>query len=232
MAKNALALRMKYRKLTEDQLNEIINNPESDEMEVKIAQETLEKKAGSAPKTEETEEKEEKKAPVKKAPKKADKKVEEPEEEEAENPSEEEDTIKEDPKKGAKPIGGGRHLYEADPEHKLSKEEEKKLKAAEKEFDESQKNRKTPSKKDKAMANEEKGKKEEKTVRETKRQNLDESEECPGMKVGSKVCLKGSSTVGEITRIYKSSDGKEKCMVKFGDDKPIKKRVTALELKK
>lgn len=228
MAKNALALRMKYRKFTEEQLNEIINNPESEEIEVKIAQEILEKKSGSSPKAEE---KEEKKAPAKKAPKKAVKKVEEIEEE-GENSVEEEETITEDPKKGAKPIGGGRYAYEADPEHKLSKEEEKRLKAAEKEFEENQSKRKTPSKKDKSMSSEEKKKKVEKTVRETKRQNLDESEECPGMKVGSKVCLKGSSTVGEITRIYKSSDGKEKCMVKFGEDKPIKKRVTALELKK
>ena len=228
MAKNALALRMKYRKFTEEQLNEIINNPESEEIEVKIAQEILEKKSGSLPKVEE---KEEKKSPAKKAPKKAVKKVEETEEE-GENSVEEEETIKEDPKKGAKPIGGGRYGYEADPEHKLSKEEEKRLKAAEKEFEENQSKRKTPSKKDKFMSSEEKKKKVEKTVRETKRQNLDESEECPGMKVGSKVCLKGSSTVGEITRIYKSSDGKEKCMVKFGEDKPIKKRVTALELKK
>ena len=50
------------------------------------------------------------------------------------------------------------------------------------------------------------------------------------MKNGSKVTLKGESKVGEIVRLYRSSDGKEKCMVKFGDSKPIKKRVTAVEL--
>lgn len=76
----------------------------------------------------------------------------------------------------------------------------------------------------------EKAAKADKTPRETKRQNLEESEEIPGMKVGSQVKLKGEDAVGEITRLYKSGDGKEKCMVKFGDDKPIKKRVTALEL--
>lgn len=229
MAKNALALRMKYRKLSEEQLNEIINNPESDEMEVKIAQEILDKKSGGS--ETKTEESEEKKVPAKKAPKKVVKKVEEPEEETEEGEKQEEDNIKEDPKKGAKPIGGGRYAYEADPEHELTKEEEKQLREAEKEFKKKQENRKTPSKKDASM-NENKKPKKEASIRETKRQNLDESEECPGMKVGSKVCLKGSSTVGEITRIYKSSDGKEKCMVKFGDDKPIKKRVTALDLKK
>ena len=52
------------------------------------------------------------------------------------------------------------------------------------------------------------------------------------MKNGSKVTLKGESEVGEIVRLYRSSDGKEKCMVKFGDSKPIKKRVTALEFAK
>jgi len=77
---------------------------------------------------------------------------------------------------------------------------------------------------------EKKSAKADKTPRETKRQNLEESEEIPGLKVGSKVTLKGEDAVGEITRLYKSGDGKEKCMVKFGDDKPIKKRVTALEL--
>lgn len=50
------------------------------------------------------------------------------------------------------------------------------------------------------------------------------------MKVGVKVTLKEGTDVGEIVRLYRSGDGKEKCMVKFGDEKPIKKRVTALKL--
>lgn len=110
-----------------------------------------------------------------------------------------------------------------------SLEEEERLAKAEAEYEERQKNRKTPSKSDKSMK-EKKSAKADKTPRETKRQNLEESEEIPGLKVGSKVTLKGEDAVGETHRLYKSGDGKEKCMVKFGDDKPIKKRVTALEL--
>ena len=114
-------------------------------------------------------------------------------------------------------------------EEQLTPEEEERLAKAESEYEERQKNRKTPSKSDKSMK-EKKSAKADKTPRETKRQNLEESEEIPGLKVCSKVTLKGEDAVGEITRLYKSGDGKEKCMVKFGDDKPIKKRVTALEL--
>lgn len=70
MANNALALRMKYRKFTAEQLNEIIENENSSELEVKVAQEFLDKLGGEA------EEKPEKAAPAKKAaPKKEDKKV-------------------------------------------------------------------------------------------------------------------------------------------------------------
>lgn len=162
MANNALALRMKYRKFTAEQLNGIIENENSSELEVKVAQEFLDKLGGEA-------------------------------------------------------------------EEQLTPEEEERLAKAEAEYEERQKNRKTPSKSDKSMK-EKKSAKADKTPRETKRQNLEESEEIPGMKVGSQVKLKGEDAVGEITRLYKSGDGKEKCMVKFGDDKPIKKRVTALEL--
>ena len=45
MANNALALRMKYRKFTAEQLNEIIENENSSELEVKVAQEFLDKLA-------------------------------------------------------------------------------------------------------------------------------------------------------------------------------------------
>lgn len=112
-------------------------------------------------------------------------------------------------------------------EEQLTDEERTRLEKAEKQFDERQKNRKTASKSDKKM---DKTEKKEKVHRDTKRENLEESEEVPGLKNGSKVTLKGESEVGEIVRLYRSSDGKEKCMVKFGDSKPIKKRVTALEL--
>lgn len=110
----------------------------------------------------------------------------------------------------------------------LSPEEEQRLAEAEEEFDKRQKARKTPSKTDKSM----KKAAQEKSLRETKRQVLDASNEVPGLKAGSQVRLKGSDdqTVGEVIRLYISSDGKEKCMVKFGDGKPVKKRVTALEI--
>lgn len=113
------------------------------------------------------------------------------------------------------------------PENKLTPEEEERLEAAEEKFQERQSKRKTPSKSDRFMK---KAEKEAKTVREAKRTNLDESTEVPGLKVGSTV--KVGDEQGTISRIYKSSDGKEKCMVKVADGKPIKKRVTAVEIVK
>lgn len=210
MANNALALRMKYRKFTAEQLNEIIENENSSELEVKVAQEFLDKLGGEA------EEKPEKAAPAKKAaPKK---------EETADDDPDPEDGS---PEAAMKRQNKRNSTYQS--EEQLTPEEEERLAKAEAEYEERQKNRKTPSKSDKSMK-EKKSAKADKTPRETKRQNLEESEEIPGLKVGSKVTLKGEDAVGEITRLYKSGDGKEKCMVKFGDDKPIKKRVTALEL--
>jgi hypothetical protein len=210
MANNALALRMKYRKFTAEQLNEIIENENSSELEVKVAQEFLDKLGGEA------EEKPEKAAPAKKAaPKK---------EETADDDPDPEDGS---PEAAMKRQNKRNSTYQS--EEQLTPEEEERLAKAEAKYEERQKNRKTPSKSDKSMK-EKKSAKADKTPRETKRQNLEESEEIPGLKVGSKVTLKGEDAVGEITRLYKSGDGKEKCMVKFGDDKPIKKRVTALEL--
>lgn len=210
MANNALALRMKYRKFTAEQLNEIIENENSSELEVKVAQEFLDKLGGEA------EEKPEKAVPAKKAaPKK---------EETADDDPDPEDGS---PEAAMKRQNKRNSTYQS--EEQLTPEEEERLAKAEAEYEERQKNRKTPSKSDKSMK-EKKSAKADKTPRETKRQNLEESEEIPGLKVGSKVTLKGEDAVGEITRLYKSGDGKEKCMVKFGDDKPIKKRVTALEL--
>ncbi len=210
MANNALALRMKYRKFTAEQLNEIIENENSSELEVKVAQEFLDKLGGEA------EEQPAKAAPAKKAaPKK---------EETADDDPDPEDGS---PEAAMKRQNKRNSTYQS--EEQLTPEEEERLAKAEAEYEERQKNRKTPSKSDKSMK-EKKSAKADKTPRETKRQNLEESEEIPGLKVGSKVTLKGEDAVGEITRLYKSGDGKEKCMVKFGDDKPIKKRVTALEL--
>lgn len=204
MANNALALRMKYRKFTAEQLNEIIENENSSELEVKVAQEFLDKLGGEA-----------EEQPAKAAPKK---------EETADDDPDPEDGS---PEAAMKRQNKRNSTYQS--EEQLTPEEEERLAKAEAEYEERQKNRKTPSKSDKSMK-EKKSAKADKTPRETKRQNLEESEEIPGLKVGSKVTLKGEDAVGEITRLYKSGDGKEKCMVKFGDDKPIKKRVTALEL--
>lgn len=221
MASNALALRMKYRKFDAEKLEEIINDENSSELEVKVAQEFLDKLCGETAQEEEAP----KKAPAKKvAEKKADKKAA-PKKAAKEEASE-------DPEDGSPEVATKRQnkrnsTYQS--EEQLTPEEEARLAEAEAEYEERQKNRKTPSKSDKGMKKD-KTAKVDKTPRETKRQNLEESEEIPGMKIGSKVKLKGEDAVGEITRLYKSGDGKEKCMVKFGDDKPIKKRVTALEL--
>ena len=199
MANNALALRMKYKKLSADELQAIANDSKSSETEVKIANEFLAKMGVSA--------EVEKPAKPKKAVKKAE--VEKDESVEA---------------------AAKKQVTEFESEEQLTPEEKARLAKAEKEFDERQKNRKTPSKSDKAMKPATKEKKEKGAPRETKRQNLDESAEVPGLKVGSKVTLQDGGEVGEITRVYVPGDGKEKCMVKFGDNKPIKKRVTAVTL--
>lgn len=204
---NALAIRVKFRKYTAEQLQNVIDNEESNETEVKVAQELLDKlqKDAPAPKT-----------PAKKAaPKKA-----APVEEEA--PAEAEDKT---PEAAAKRQNKKTTEYVS--ENELTPAEKKRLDKAEAEFDERQKNRKTPSKSDKGMKEKPAA---PKADRATKRENLDESNEVPGLRVGSKVTLKGETEVGEITRVYVSSDGKEKCMVKIGDGKAIKKRVTAVEL--
>jgi hypothetical protein len=219
MASNALALRMKYRKFDAEKLEEIINDENSSELEVKVAQEFLDKLGGEA------EEQPAKTAPAKKsAPKKEDKKAAPKKEETADDDTDPEDGS---PEAAMKRQNKRNSTYQSG--EQLTPEEEARLAEAEAEYEERQKNRKTPSKSDKGMKKE-KAAKADKTPRETKRQNLEESEEIPGMKVGSQVKLKGEDAVGEITRLYKSGDGKEKCMVKFSDDKPIKKRVTALEL--
>lgn len=227
MANNALALRMRYKKLSAEELQAIANDSKSSETEVKIANEFLakmgvtaeegvKKVAAKAKKAVETKEVEEeavtKKATPKKAAKKAAKKADA-------------ETQEESVEKAAKS-----QVVEYESDEQLTPEEKARLAKAEKEFDERQKSRKTPSKSDKAMKPATKEKKEKGAPRETKRQNLDESKEVPGLKIGSKVTLQDGGEVGEITRVYVSGDGKEKCMVKFGDNKPIKKRVTAVTL--
>lgn len=220
MANNALALRMRYKKLSAEELQAIANDSKSSETEVKIANEFLakmgvtaeegvKKVAAKAKKAVETKEVEEEAVTKKATPKKAAKKADA-------------ETQEESVEKAAK-----RQVVEYESDEQLTPEEKARLAKAEKEFDERQKSRKTPSKSDKAMkpATKEKG-----APRETKRQNLDESKEVPGLKIGSKVTLQDGGEVGEITRVYVSGDGKEKCMVKFGDNKPIKKRVTAVTL--
>ena len=220
MANNALALRMRYKKLSAEELQAIANDSKSSETEVKIANEFLakmgvtaeegvKKVAAKAKKAVETKEAEEEAVTKKATPKKAAKKADAETQEE----------------KAAKS-----QVVEYESDEQLTPEEKARLAKAEKEFDERQKSRKTPSKSDKAMKPATKEKKEKGAPRETKRQNLDESKEVPGLKIGSKVTLQDGGEVGEITRVYVSGDGKEKCMVKFGDNKPIKKRVTAVTL--
>ncbi len=283
MAVNALTVRMKFRNYDEKKLLTVVNNPDSTEVEVKVATDLLKKKGvdlseqasepikKSVPKkkqevveegeTPEEEARLEKAADKKKATsevetggeaetendqltpeeearlekaadkKKATSEVETGGEAETENDQltpEEEARLEKaaDKKKATSEVETG---GEAETENdQLTPEEEARLEKAEKEFDARQKNRKTPSRVDRKMAKEHSNKKDE--PRQTKRQNIDESEEMPGMKVGVKVTLKEGTDVGEIVRLYRSGDGKEKCMVKFGDEKPIKKRVTALKL--
>ena len=190
------------------------------ELEAKLAQEFLEKNgaadaAPSAPEGEPEKESPKKPAPKKVAPK-AKKQVEPVDEPAPENPTKEEEA----PEKETEP---------APKEHPmLTDKEEELLSQAEKEFAERQSNRKTPSKTDRAMKEQAIR---EKAQSESKRENLTESTEVPGLKVGTEVTI-GDETdkVGVITRVYRSGDGKEKCMVKFGDEKPIKKRVTAVTI--
>lgn len=112
----------------------------------------------------------------------------------------------------------------------LTPEEVARLDAAEKKFGERQASRKTPSKGDKNMREERKKKCSTANLHEGKRENLEESTEVPGLKVGSTV--KVGNEEGSVIRVYRSTDGKEKCMVKIGGGKPVKKRVTSVELVK
>lgn len=202
MAKNPeeLRTRMSYRRKSAEELQAIVNGDYTD-LEKKIAQEILDKMQGES--AQETE--------AQSAPDTT---------QESASGQEKEQAAEKSAPKPAPAKKNDKGL--------LSPEEEQRLAEAEEEFDKRQKARKTPSKTDKSM----KKAAQEKSLRETKRQVLDASNEVPGLKAGSQVRLKGSDdqTVGEVIRLYISSDGKEKCMVKFGDGKPVKKRVTALEI--
>ena len=112
----------------------------------------------------------------------------------------------------------------------LSPEEEERLSEAEAEFNKRQAARKTPSKSGMPEKKAKVAKKEEKSLRETKRQTLDASDEVEGLKVGSKVRVDGDETEYTVTKLYRSSDGKEKCLISAGEGKPMKKRVTSLKL--
>lgn len=135
------------------------------------------------------------------------------------------------PKK--KPVPKSKKEPEPDPqpeeESPISEEEQARLEEAEKEFEERQAKRKSPTKKDKNMATKPAPKPKKEKVA-TKREDIEESTENPGLKVGCNVMLSGTDEKGEVVRLYRSSDGKEKCMVKIGDAKPVKKRVTSVSL--
>lgn len=224
MSSKEISLRMKFRKMSNEELQAVLANDPS-ELEAKLSKEFLEKNGAAdeapvAPEAEPEKESTKKPAPKKAAPK-AKKQVEPVDEPAPENPTKEEAPEQ-----------------EAEPEVKehpmLTDEEEKLLSEAEKEFAVRQANRKTPSKTDRGMKEQALR---EKAQSESKRENLEESTEVPGLKVGSEVMLKGDAAegtgaeaIGVITRVYRSGDGKEKCMVKFGDEKPIKKRVTAVTI--
>lgn len=112
----------------------------------------------------------------------------------------------------------------------LTPAEVERLDAAEQKFDKRQASRKTPSKGDKNMREERKKPHSTTNLHEGKRENLEESTEVSGLKVGSTVRI--GDEEGSVIRVYRSTDGKEKCMVKIGNGKPIKKRVTSVELVK
>lgn len=197
-----LSIRMKYRKKTAQELQAIIDGDYND-LEKKIASEQLAKITGST-------------AP---AP------VAEPEPqtetEQAPAPAEE---VKEEPKPKPAP------KKKKNGEPLLSPEEEERLSEAEAEFNERQAARKTPSKSGMSEKKTKVTKKEEKSLRETKRQTIDASDEVEGLKIGSKVKIEGDETEYTVTKLYRSSDGKEKCLISAGEGKPMKKRVTSLKL--
>lgn len=206
MEQKELSVRMKIRKFKNDaaKLSEIIESETSTELEKKVASEYLAK-------LQEIEQPEEE--------------VEQPEEETVASQAPEEPTFFSETEE-EKPLPKKEEPISAE----LTPEEVARLDAAEKKFDERQASRKTPSKGDKNMREERKQKRSTTNLHEGKRENLEESTEVPGLKVGSTV--KVGDEEGSVIRVYRSTDGKEKCMVKIGGGKPVKKRVTSVELVK
>lgn len=133
------------------------------------------------------------------------------------------------PKSKKEPEPQPEEEVQGEEESPISEEEQARLEEAEKEFEERQAKRKSPTKKDKNMSTKPAPKPKKEKVA-TKREDIEESTENPGLKVGCKVMLSGTDEKGEVVRLYRSSDGKEKCMVKIGDAKPVKKRVTSVSL--
>lgn len=203
MEQKELSVRMKIRKFKGDKekLSEIVASKESSDLEKKVASEYLSKLDGASEKVE---------APV-------------PEKKPVAQKSEEKEAKKAD----AAPVAPEKKPV-ANPD--LSEDDAERLEAAEKKFDERQANRKTPSKSDKSMREPKKKVHSNTNLHEGKRENLSESSEVVGLKVGSIVLI--GEEKGEVVRLYRSSDGKEKCMVKLGEGKPVKKRVTSVELVK
>lgn len=197
-----LSIRMKFRKMNAEKLQAIIDGDSTD-LEKKVASEQLAKITGNAAP-----------APV------ADP---EPEPDTQAAPAEEAEVKEESkPKPAPKRKKNGEPL--------LSPEEEERLSEAEAEFEKRQAARKTPSKSGMPEKKTKIAKKEEKSLRETKRQTIDASDEVEGLKVGSKVKIEGDETEYTVTKLYRSSDGKEKCLISAGEGKPMKKRVTSLKL--
>lgn len=197
-----LSIRMRLRNKPVDELTLIVNGDYTD-LEKKIAGEFLSKHAASLGEPAETPTPE----PVKVEPQEAVPTSDAPVADAAPRPV---------PKrKNGKPL--------------LSPEEEERLNEAEADFDKRQAARKTPSRSGMPAKKSSTGK--DKSLRETKRQAIDASEEVKGLKVGSKVCVPpATSDVYTVVKLYRSSDGKEKCLIQKEGEKPLKKRVTSIQL--
>lgn len=203
MEQKELAVRMKIRKYKNDsaKLSEVIASETATDLEKKIASEYFAKLN------------------------------------EAEQPEVSPEQLEQDSKeapaqpKSRKKVSVGVYDVKESVSSELTSAEVERLDAAEQKFDERQANRKTPSKVDKNMReSKKKAVASTSNLHESKRENLEESVEVSGLKVGSVVRI--GDEEGSVVRIYRSADGKEKCMVKIGDNKPIKKRVTSVELMK
>lgn len=209
MEQKELSVRMKIRKHKNDsaKLSEIIASETATDLEKKVASEYF-AKLNEAEQSEVSPEQPEKDSEVDANPK-------------AETPAQSKDK-----KKVSTEASDVKESISSE----LTPAEVERLDAAEQKFDKRQANRKTPSKGDKNMREERKKTHSATNLHEGKRENLEESTEVSGLKVGSTVRI--GDEEGSVIRVYRSTDGKEKCMVKIGDSKPIKKRVTSVELVK